>query len=167
MSMSFLSKNVNASDSEKNKRIYDFLSTHSIGVLSTVDPDGEPHSSVVYYAVSDNFEITFTTKKKTKKSSNLSNNNHAMFIVYDAESQITVQITAIAQDLTGSPELPEIFRATIEASMNTSDAGIPPISKLAAGDYTAFRLQPAQIRMAVFSRPDPGGYDELFETIDF
>lgn len=165
--MSLLHKKVSASDSEKNTRIFEFLKSHSIGVISTVDSDNEPHSAVVYYAVSDNFEITFTTKQKTKKSINLQNNNHAMFVVFDAESQITVQITAEAVDLSGSPELPEIFRQTIEASMNTSDAGIPPISKLAAGDYTAFQLNPTQIRMAVFSRPDPGGYEEIFETIDF
>lgn len=45
--------------------------------------------------------------------------------------------------------------------MQTSEAGIPPITKLSAGDLTAFRLQPVQIRMAVYERPDPGRYDEL------
>jgi hypothetical protein len=50
--------------------------------------------------------------------------------------------------------------------MQTSEAGVPPISKLHAGDYVAYRISPKQIRMAMFIRPDPGGY-ELFETIDF
>lgn len=159
--------NTVANKSDKNKRIFEFLNSHSIGVVSTVDPNNEPHSAVVYYAVDQDFNITFTTKQNTKKTSNLNHKNHAMFIVYDAKTQTTVQITSTAEDLTGTPELPEVFRHTIEASMETSEAGIPPISKLAAGDYTAFRLHPVQIRMAVFSRPDPGGYDELFETIDF
>lgn len=155
-----------AAKSDKNKRIHDFLSSHSVGIVSSVDPNNEPHLAVVYYSVDEQFQVTFTTKQGTKKASNLTRNNHAMFLVYDEKTQTTVQITAEAEDLTGSPELPEIFRRTIEASMNTSDGGVPPISKLAAGDYMAFRLRPAQIRMAVFNRPDPGGYDEVFETID-
>ena len=153
--------------SDKNKRIFEFLKNNNIGVISTVDPNNEPHSAVVYYSVDEQFQITFTTKQKTKKVTNLSSNNHAMFIVYDPSTQTTVQVTATSENLAGTPELPEIFRATIEASMDSSESGVPPISKLAAGDYTAFRLHPVQIRMAVFGRPDPGGYDEIFETIDF
>lgn len=155
-----------ASKSDKNKRVYNFLTTHPVGVISLVDPNNEPHSSVVYYSVDELFRITFATKQDTKKAGVLRSNNHVMFLVFDVKTQTTVQVTATAEDLSGSPELPEIFRHTIESSMNTSEGGVPPISKLAAGDYTAFRLHPVQIRMAVFNRPDPGGYDDVFETID-
>lgn len=166
--MGLFNNNDNMVDrSEKNKEIYQFLVSHPVGIVSSVDPNNMPHAAVVYYWVNKQFQICFTTKQKTKKYDNLIKNDNAMFIVFDALEQITVQITAKAIDLSGSDELPEVFRHTIQASMNTSDAGIPPISKLAAGDYTAFRLDPVQIRMAVFNRPDPGGYEEEFETIDF
>jgi hypothetical protein len=51
--------------------------------------------------------------------------------------------------------------------MKTSEAGIPPIVKLSAGDFSAFKLRPVQARMAVYNRPDPGSYDEVFEVLDF
>ncbi|MDQ5885739.1 MAG: Pyridoxamine 5-phosphate oxidase family protein [Patescibacteria group bacterium] len=159
------SKNL-ASASDKNKRIFDFLSSHYTGVLSTVDLDKEPYVSVLYYSVDEQFNITFTTKQGTKKAANLRNNCNAMFLVYDEKTQTTVQARVKAEDLSGSPEQTEIFRHTIEASMSTSDGGIPPISKLAAGDYTAFRLRPVHISMAVFGRPDAGDYDETFESVD-
>jgi hypothetical protein len=52
------------------------------------------------------------------------------------------------------------------ASMNTSYSRMPAIEKLEAGKYVAFVIQPVQVRMAVYARPDPGEYTELFETVE-
>jgi hypothetical protein len=43
---------------------------------------------------------------------------------------------------------------------------MPAIEKLEAGKYVAFVIQPVQVRMAVYARPDPGEYTELFETVE-
>ncbi|MDZ7786399.1 MAG: pyridoxamine 5'-phosphate oxidase family protein [Candidatus Saccharibacteria bacterium] len=157
----------NASSSETNKRIFDFLKSHPVGVLATVDPNSNPHAAAVYYAVDKNFNVTFVTKKGTKKHDNLKHKNHVMMIAYEAETQTTAQITGVAEDISHSQkEANEAFRNMLDASMETSEAGLPPISKLEAGNYVAHKLTPRQIRMAVFLRPDKGGYD-MYETIDF
>jgi hypothetical protein len=47
--------------------------------------------------------------------------------------------------------------------MNTSESGIPPISKLRAGEYIVYKLIPSSMRMASFIQPDPGSYENIFE----
>jgi general stress protein 26 len=151
--------------SESNQRIYYFLKSHPIGVLATVDPNGDPHAAVMYFSVGRDFSVTFTTKRYTKKSGNLTHNNHAMLLAYDAPSQTTVQIDGFAKTL-DPKEAHESFKNTLDKAMETSISGMPPISKLEAGPYVAYRLRPLEIRMAIYARPEPGNYD-MFETVDF
>lgn len=151
---------------ESNQRILSFLQGHAIGVLSTVTPDGDPHGAVIYYSIDNDFTVRFTTKRKTRKFDNMTFRNHAMLVVYEAKSQTTVQIMGVTQEITDEAEAHAAFRKMLESSMETSEAGLPPISKLYAGTYAALRLKPLQIRMAIFARPDPGGYD-MYESIEF
>lgn len=158
-------KQINSA-SETNQEIYDFLKANPVGVLATVDPNGDPHATVVYFSVNDDFEVSFTTKRDTQKHDNIQHHNHVQLAVYEAASQTIVQITGEANDITDSEEAQDVFKATIESSMRTSLAGVPPVSKLQAGYYVAYRMKPKQIRMAVFSRPRTES-DELYKTIDF
>jgi general stress protein 26 len=151
---------------ESKRRIRDFLTLHPVGVLATIDPNDNPHASVIYFSVDDDFNILFTTKHDTKKHDSLKHHNHAMLVTFEAESQSTVQITGVAEEITDSRDANEAFKGTLKASLQTSEAGIAPISKLYAGQYVAYRLKPKQIRMAIFSRPVGSGR-EIFETLDF
>lgn len=151
---------------ESSQRIYEFLKTHPVGVLATVDPNNDPHAVAIYYSVDEGFNLSFTTKHDTKKHDNLKHNAHVMLVAHEESSQTTVQVTGVAEEVTDSSEANEIFKETVKAAMQTSDSGVPPISKLYAGSYEAWRIKPRQIRMAVFIRPDPGGYD-IYETMDF
>lgn len=160
------SSTIKASDGESALRIYDFLTSQPVGVLATVDPNSNPHAAAVYFFVDDDFTITFATKQNTKKNDNLKHRNHVMLIAFDTESQTTAQITGVAEDISETSTGQETFTKMLVAAEATSESGVPPISKLIAGQYTAWRIRPKQIRMAIFARPDPGGYD-IYETIDF
>lgn len=157
----------NQKPAESHQNIYTFLRDNPIGVLSTVDPDGKPHAAVIYFAVDESFHVTFTTRKETKKVSNLKHKNHVMLIVFDALTQTTVQITANAQVVTDTVEEGQIFRETVRASLTTSGGRIPPVVKLSAGDLIAFKLKPVQIRKATFNHAAPGNYNVIYETIEF
>lgn len=152
--------------SESSQRIFYFLKMHPVGVLATVGQDNLPQASVIYYSVDEDFTITFTTKRDTKKRINISEQNHVQLVVFEASSQTTVQISGTAEIISNPSEASEVFGGTLKASVRTSESGVPPISKLFAGNYVAFKIKPKQIRMAVFMRPDPGDY-EIFETLDF
>ncbi len=151
--------------SEKHERIYEFLQENPVAVLATVDNAKQPHGSVIYFHVDDNFTVTFTTKHDTKKHENLKHSPKVMLVVFEAASQTVVQISGEAEALTDKADINDVFTHALAASMRTSMAGLPPISKLQAGNYSAYRVSPTEIRMAVFARPDSGGY-ELFETVD-
>ncbi len=151
---------------EHNRRIFEFLTSHPIGVLATVTQEHTPHATTVYFAVDEAFTITFTTKRDTKKHAVLAANPNISLVVFEAFSQTTVQIDGVAEEMEDQPAAIEAFGNTLKAAMQTSDAGVPPISKLFAGNYIAYRIKPNNIRMAVFRRPDKGNY-EMFESIEF
>ena len=154
-----------ASD-ETKQAVKDFLATHQTGVLSTTDDDGGPRAAVVYFSVRDDFSITFATKKETKKHANLQRDPRAMFVVYEESSQSTVQVQGHAEVITDPGEAKRVIDQVANIASTTSESGELAVSKLEAGGFVAYQLLPAQIRMAVFARPDPGGYD-IFETIYF
>jgi general stress protein 26 len=152
--------------SDKKQRIYDFLSTAPIGVLSSTDPDGDPHGAVIYFTINKEFEVAFLTKSETKKYDNLIHNNHVMLTVFEPFTQTTVQLTGTAKEVKNDLVVEEIADKVLVMSLKTSDAEMPPLSKLQAGTYVAFKIKPVQVRMAVYARPDSGNYNELFESVE-
>ncbi len=155
-----------SSFSDRQERIYNFLKSSPIGVLSTVTADGQPHGAVIYFTIDPDFTISFITKNETRKYQNLSHQNQVTLTVFEPTSQTTAEITGEAVEVKDSYDINSIAGAILAASLKTSEGGIPPISKLSAGDFVGFRVKPTQIKMAVFGRPDPGDYSELFETIE-
>ena len=147
------------------QKAHDFLKQHKVGVLATVDPNSEPHAAAVYYDVDSQFNVYFLTKNRTKKADNLEHNKHAMLVVYEAETQTTVQVTGVVSEVTDDEELNKLFMKIVFASLDVTGSSVPPLAKLKEGEYVAYKLEPVQIRMAVFSKPDSGEYSDLFTTI--
>lgn len=152
--------------SDRQRRFYNFLKANPIGVLSTVNPDGEPHGVVIYFAVNERFDIFFLTRAETKKYDNLKHHNHLMLTVYEPASQATLQVTGRATEITAKAEISAVAGNIAGIGLRGSEAGLPPIAKLQAGDYAAFKIEPIQMRMAVYARPDPGEYTDLFESLE-
>lgn len=142
-----------------------FLKNHKVGVLATVDPNGEPHAAAIYYSIDKDFNLAFLTKAHTKKADNLEHNAHAMLVVYEAETQTTVQVTGVVHKVTDSTELNDIFTQIVYASIDTSHTDVPPIARLELGEYVAYRLEPVQVRMASFKHHEQGNYDSIFKTV--
>ena len=149
---------------QNEQEAHNFLKNHTVGVLATVDPNGEPHAAAIYYFADEDFTISFITKTQTKKADNLQHNNHAVLVVYEPASQTTVQITGTVSAVTELLEVNDIFRRVLNASLETSQTSVPPIAKLKEGDYIGFRLTPKQIRMAAFRHSESGEYADLFKT---
>ncbi|HSX05854.1 MAG TPA: pyridoxamine 5'-phosphate oxidase family protein [Candidatus Saccharimonadales bacterium] len=151
---------------ERQRRIYDFLKAHPVGVLSTTDPNGDPHGVVVYFMLEADFTLHILTKTGTRKYDNLKHNPHTMLTVFSAAPQITVQVTGVATEMPGSDVINMVAGAIFGVNAQMSDAGLPPLVKLDAGDYTTFTIQPLQMRMAVYADKEAGGYEDVFESIE-
>ncbi len=139
---------------------------HPIGVLATVDPDGNPQATVIYFSIQEDDTILFTTKRRTKKNDDLQFNNHVMLVVYESPTQTSVQITGKAKIISDKVLAQKSFLHMLQSAESSSFAGTPPLSKLSAGNYIAYQITISQMRMAVFMHPSNKG-PNLFETIDF
>ena len=144
-----------------------FLMNNFVGTLATVGPENSPHASVMYFTASTDLTLRFLTKKDTRKSRNLEHNPKVSFVVFEAHSQTVVTIEGEAIDITDTEEANPVFNELLKIVENNSESGIPPISTLIdAGRYVAYSIKPKQIRMANFSHPNHGGYDQ-FEILNF
>ena len=151
---------------ERQQRIYDFMCSNSVGVLASIDTHGSPHGTVIYHTVDTAFNVSFLTKKHTNKYANLLRNSQVVYVIFEPESQTVVQVVGEALEVYDSSEVNGIAAAIFMTSLNTSEGGIPPIAKLNAGEYAAFRIVPKQVRMACYARPDSGDYDKIFESLE-
>ena len=152
--------------SDRKKRMYWFLTENPVGVLSTVTPDGEPHGVVIYFVTSKDFTISFLTKTGTRKYDNLVHNGRIHLTIFDPKTQAVVQISGQATEITDSYIVNSVAGSVLGVTQRANQPGPTPLSKLDAGFYTAFDITPTQVRMAVYTRPDPGDYDDLFESVE-
>lgn len=150
-----------ASDA-RHARAYDFLHRHVAGVLCTVDPNGEPHGAVIYFAVDTGLAITFTTRKGTKKADNVEHMNHAMLTVFDEKHQTVVQVQGIVSEVTDASELRDVFNHTLSASQHSGRSAVPPVDKVQGGGFIGYRLMPVQVRISAYAR----GSGQASEVID-
>ncbi len=158
-------KQITKDSSETANNIFEELSARHVATLGTIEHDGTPHLSVVYYDVSNQFEITFATKKKTLKHKNIQKNNNIKLLVFDEHTQLTVQVSGKTEVIKNDKQKLSVLDKMFELS-SSDDFQEPPISKLYAGDYIAYRVTPKRITMALFMRPQTGSYD-MFEVLEF
>ncbi len=152
--------------SSRERRVYELLRTAPVGVLSMVDPNGEPHGVVIYFTIHKDLTISFLTKTETRKYDNLVRNDHVMLTVYDPALQATVQVTGRAHEVVEPTKVNAIAGGVLAASMASSDGKMPPISKLNAGTYAAFTILPVHVRMAVYADHAQGDYEAMFDSIE-
>ncbi len=150
----------------RRRRIYNFLHANAIGVLSSTSTNGRPHGAVIYFTVNHDFEVSFLTKSLTRKYDNLTHDNHVMLTVFDPATQTTAQISGLAHEIADSKTINKIAGTVLASSIHVNPAGVPPIEKLNAGDYVAFKIKPSQIRLAIYANPQAGEYHELFDSIE-
>lgn len=139
---------------EEKTKIHDFLDSHPVGVLATVDKSGNPHASTIFFTVDDDLNLMFTTKRDTHKHENIDGNSAVMLAVYDAESQTAVQVSGTAVEETDNDTIQKIYHGTLRATKRTSEDIVPPIAKIAAGPYVAYKVQPSDIWMSDYGWGD-------------
>jgi general stress protein 26 len=152
--------------SDRKQRMYHFLRENPTGVLSMVTPDGNPHGVVIYFTVNPDLTISFMTKSMTRKYDNLIHNPRIHLTVFNPEIQGTLQVSGKVREITDKRRVNVIAGRIWGDTLQLSEAGVPPIVKLDAGDFAGFDILPYQMRMAVYARPDSGTYNDLFESIE-
>lgn len=149
--------------SEEKPEISRFLAANPIGVLATVHGDGTPHAATIYFMVDADLNIYFVTKEGTAKAQNILRHPQVAFAVYEAATQKTVQINGTAERIEDVSRFDQVFRHILGASSGTSESPTPPVSKISGGEYVLFCITPKTIRLAEYTKPEHGRFDDLFD----
>jgi hypothetical protein len=105
-------------DGPLNARQRAFLDEVRFGALATVDPDGGPHMTVMWYLL-DGDEIVFNTARERRKPHNLERDPRVSLIVFDAYR--FVRVTGRAREAaTGEAALADIRRLAVRYDGETS-----------------------------------------------
>lgn len=155
----------NSQSFKDNQEVFNFLNANPIAVLSTVNLEGDPHATTIYFKIDEEFNCYFLSKKDTAKIQNIKNNKNVVLVVFEPTKQINVQIYAKAVEVTNEESSGSIFKQILEVTRQTSISEVPPVSKLFAGHYVAYKLVPKKIDYSVY-QPDPD-LKAKFYSIDF
>lgn len=78
---------------EATREALEFLRSHSsVGMIATVDSEGQPYVSPVYFVMGKEFDFFFLTTKKTHKARNIEANDKVAFSVGTGPEYISVMI---------------------------------------------------------------------------
>lgn len=114
---------------EATREALEFLRTYSnVGTLATLDQDGQPYASPVYFVMGSEFEVFFLTTKNTHKAKNLARNDKVAFSVGTGPEYISVMIRGRAK-LTDASEQNEIL-PVIKERMDKNNGFNWPVRKL-------------------------------------
>lgn len=141
-------------DHQEREKIIEFLKRNPVGVLATVDEHGDPNASPIYFSVDDKFQVSFTTKRDTRKHANIERHNKVMLVSYAAIDQTSVQMSGKAEEVKDEQEALDIYNGTVQAASQTSDDNLPPVAKYSGGPYVAYRINIDNIWMMSYGGGD-------------
>jgi len=81
-----------------HEQLYEFMNTYSLGVISTVNKDGSPHSAIVGFGQTKDLEIVFGTDNSSAKYKNLQVDQRVAFVI-GGETPETIQLDGVAREL--------------------------------------------------------------------
>lgn len=128
------------------QQLFSFLDTCSLGVLSTVGPNGTPQSALVGIAVTPGLELIFDTVERSRKFANIGCDPRVAFVI-GWQGEVTVQYEGRASQISSTQLGPyhEIyFRKFPDGPDRLKWKGI-----------TYYVVRPSWIRYSDFTTPPP------------
>lgn len=120
-----------------------FLKTHEIGVLSTVERTGSLSGAVVYYTIFDGYPY-FITKETSRKADNILANQHIAFTVFDEANLQTVQLQGIAEQVHSDAHKIEILASIVHQRTYADGSHKPPILRIGPDGIQTYRIVPTK-----------------------
>ena len=94
-----------------NDKQREFLAAPRFGALATVNADGTPHMTVMWYAL-DGDEVVFNTARERRKPDNLVRDDRVSLLVFDAYR--FVRVSGRAREVaTGADAVADIHRLAV------------------------------------------------------
>jgi nitroimidazol reductase NimA-like FMN-containing flavoprotein (pyridoxamine 5'-phosphate oxidase superfamily) len=116
-----------------------FLNTHYLGVLSSIDRTGNVYGATVYYLTRDS-KIFFLTKSETEKARNIISNPRVAFTVFEELTYETLQISGLTKVVTDTDIRNQVFQNIMKIRNMQDNVTTPPVTKINQGSYVVFEI---------------------------
>jgi general stress protein 26 len=147
-------------DTETKKNFLEFLKSTNVAVISTVSPDNQPMSAIIYYIVEDNNFNFYFMSKDSRKVQNIEKNNKVALLIGDGAAPVTVQIHGEAEQIRGDAEFDEKRDQLIQALLHNKFS--PPIFEIEGEEFKIYKIKPTWIRwLDLRSKTDNKGFKEI------
>ena len=133
----------------------EFLRAQNVGVIATVNIDGQPFVSPVYYAAGDDFNIFFLTTSGTHKSQNIMDNDKVAFSVGTGPEYISVSIRGNAKLAEGTEYDKGLALITDKAEKNSmANWPIKKIDELKKHQLYLYKIEPREVTFLNINSPE-------------
>lgn len=155
---------------EATREALEFLRSHSnVGTIATVDADGQPYVSPVYFVMGSEFDLFFLTTKGTHKAKNIEANNKVAFSVGTGPEYISVMIRGKAVP-TDSSEQNQILPVITEHIEKNKGVNWPvrKLDDLKEQNLVLYKVVPEKVTfLNINSTQEPGSNaDHLYHLMD-
>lgn len=107
---------------EQKALIKNFLHQHQLGVISTVDPNGNPESAVVGFGETPELQLTFGTSINSRKVENMITNPNVAFVVgWDENITVQYEGTARLLEVDEAKKYQELYAQKVPGSRKFRD----------------------------------------------
>lgn len=149
---------------ESHTKVHEFLKSHPVGVLSTVN-DGKPWGSAIYFVADEEYNCFFITRVDTFKYKNIDKNPDVALTIADAEEQTTVQLSGKISKVPANQLMEVAFHKLASVQPKADSGWAPPIMKIHKGDYMVLQITPDSLQYANYKESTTDLHHKFIEQI--
>jgi len=124
-----------------NNQVSTFLNKQNTAVIATVNVDGKPNASVIYYRFDDKGSVYFITKTSTQKYRNILTNTNVALCIYDEKARATTELVGRAFEVTEEAEQIEVLDKMAKIRRDDDDVWLPPVADLKSGKLVVMKVE--------------------------
>ncbi len=131
-------------NAELKQKVLEFMRSESIMSVA-INSSDRPVSTILLFAIDDDFTVYFATHKSTQKAKALSVDNKISLSVW-GHKKMLVQASGVAEEITDGDELENTLDKLAMATDVVEDFW-PPILQAKGDDYVAYRIKLDMLRI--------------------
>lgn len=137
-----------------------FLENHNLMSLATVDAEGNPQVSDVYFITDDDMNLYFCSRDELRKTLNISAKPHVAIVITSEDHQTTVQIHGTCQPAMNEPHT-DLLTEKFESKILSKASGYPPILQMKEGHFVMYKITPTWIRVGQFLEENDDKFTQI------
>ncbi len=140
------------------KAIANFLTSHPLGTLGTLNKKGDLELMAVYLLVNPDLSCHIVTKANTRKCKNILSRPTGTILCYAEDELTSVELSGKLELVLDTIEIVKVLeRFQGMAEKRRVGYWVPPIAQLKAGSYAIITLTPAKVLYRRYADVKRGG----------